>query len=46
MIPPTPNSMELHGNAARYPQRVDENHKMYDQYARMNEEQVGSLLPY
>lgn len=46
MIPPTPNSMELHGNTARYPQRVDENHKMYDQYARMNEEQVDSLHPY
>ena len=24
IIPPTPNSIELHGNAARYPQRVDE----------------------
>lgn len=41
MIPPTPNSMELHGNGTRYaPQRVDENHEMYDRYARMNEEQV------
>lgn len=40
MIPPTPNSMELHGNAARYPQRVDENPEMYDRYSRINEEQV------
>ncbi|KAJ5665580.1 uncharacterized protein N7477_008028 [Penicillium maclennaniae] len=40
MIPPTPNSMELHGNAARYPQRVDENAEMYDRYSRINEEQA------
>lgn len=45
MIPPTPNSMELHGNAARYlPQRVDENHEMYDRYARINEEQVCQMI--
>lgn len=40
MIPPTPNSMELHGGAARYPQRVDDHADMYDRYARINEEQV------
>lgn len=40
MIPPTPNSMEMHGNAARYSQRVDENQEMYDRYARINEEQA------
>lgn len=40
MIPPTPNSMELHGNAARYPQRVDDHSEMYDRYSRINEEQV------
>lgn len=40
MIPPTPNSIELHGNAARYPQRVEENSDMYDRYSRVNEEQV------
>lgn len=40
MIPPTPNSMELHGNAARYPHRMDENQEMYDRYSRINEEQV------
>ena len=40
MIPPTPNSMELHGNAARYPQRVEDNPEMYDRYSRINEEQV------
>lgn len=40
VIPPTPNSVEFHGNAARYPQRVDTNSELYDQYAPMNEEQV------
>ncbi|KAJ5176470.1 uncharacterized protein N7482_002347 [Penicillium canariense] len=33
--------MELHGNAARYPQRVDDHSEMYDRYSRINEEQVG-----
>jgi hypothetical protein len=42
VIPPTPNSIEMHGNVARYPQRVDETPDMYDQYARINEEQVSS----
>lgn len=41
VIPPTPNSIELHGAAAQYPQRVDENHELYDRYTRMNDEQVG-----
>ncbi|KAL2817235.1 helix-loop-helix DNA-binding domain-containing protein [Aspergillus cavernicola] len=40
MIPPTPNSMELHGNAATYPQRVSDNPEMYDRYTRMLEEQA------
>lgn len=40
MIPPTPNSIELHGNAARYPPRVEEDSEMYDRYSRVNEEQV------
>ncbi|OQE26144.1 hypothetical protein PENFLA_c007G08954 [Penicillium flavigenum] len=40
MIPPTPNSIEMHGNTARYPQRVDENPDMYDGYSRINEEQA------
>ncbi|KAF3396067.1 hypothetical protein F1880_007344 [Penicillium rolfsii] len=40
MIPPTPNSMELHGNAARYPQRADDHSDMYDRYSRINEEQA------
>ncbi|KAA8647561.1 hypothetical protein EYZ11_007013 [Aspergillus tanneri] len=40
VIPPTPNSVELQGNAATYPQRVEENHEMYDRYARFNEEQA------
>ncbi|GFF43207.1 phosphorus acquisition-controlling protein [Aspergillus udagawae] len=40
IIPPTPNSIELQGNAARYPAQVDENHELYDRYPRMNEEQA------
>lgn len=40
VIPPTPNSIELHGSAARYPQQVDENHELYDRYTHMNDEQV------
>ncbi|CAI7604883.1 unnamed protein product [Penicillium viridicatum] len=40
MIPPTPNSIEMHGNTARYPQRVDEPQDMYDGYSRINEEQA------
>ncbi|KAH8430394.1 phosphate-sensing transcription factor PHO4 [Aspergillus melleus] len=40
VIPPTPNSIELQGNAATYPQRIEENQEMYDRYARLNEEQA------
>ena len=41
IIPPTPNSMELHGNAARYSQRMDDNPEMYDhRYSRVAEDQV------
>ncbi|KAF7115122.1 hypothetical protein CNMCM5793_001356 [Aspergillus hiratsukae] len=40
IIPPTPNSIELQGNAARYQPQVDENHELYDRYPRMNEEQA------
>ncbi|KAJ5105108.1 hypothetical protein NUU61_002455 [Penicillium alfredii] len=39
-IPPTPNSIELQGNAARYGHHAEENHEMYDRYARINEEQA------
>jgi hypothetical protein len=42
MIPPTPNSIEMHGNTARYPQRADETPDMYDGYSRINEEQVST----
>ena len=38
VIPPTPNSIELHGGAARYPHQVEDNH---DMYSRINDEQVG-----
>ncbi|KAJ6004833.1 hypothetical protein N7540_012632 [Penicillium herquei] len=41
MIPPTPNSMELHGTAARYSQRMDDNPEMYDhRYSRVAEDQA------
>jgi hypothetical protein len=40
VIPPTPNSIELHGGAARYPQRVESGHDMYDRYGQMNDDQV------
>ncbi|KAJ5562336.1 hypothetical protein N7461_001097 [Penicillium sp. DV-2018c] len=39
-IPPTPNSIEMHGNFARCPQSVDGTPDMYDQYAQINEEQA------
>lgn len=41
MIPPTPNSVEMQGNAVRYSQRVDGTPDLYDNYGRINEEQVG-----
>ncbi|KAJ0413745.1 helix-loop-helix DNA-binding domain-containing protein [Aspergillus carlsbadensis] len=40
VIPPTPNSIEFHGSAATYPQRVGDNPEMYDRYSRMIEEQA------
>ncbi|KAL3459855.1 helix-loop-helix DNA-binding domain-containing protein [Aspergillus heterothallicus] len=40
VIPPTPNSIELQGSAATYPQRVGDNPEMYDRYSRMIEEQA------
>lgn len=43
MIPPTPNSVEMHGNAARYGQRVDGTPDFYEGMSRANEEQVGCL---
>lgn len=46
MIPPTPNSIEMHGNAARYSQRVDGTPELYDRYGRINEEQVSQRLPH
>ena len=40
MIPPTPNSIELHGRAARFPLRVDVGHDLYDHYTAINEDQA------
>jgi hypothetical protein len=40
IIPPTPNSVELHGGAARYMQRVDQGNDLYENYGQMSEEQV------
>lgn len=45
VIPPTPNSIELHGGAARYPQRAESGHDMYDRYGQMNEDQVRLIVP-
>ncbi|KAJ5263701.1 hypothetical protein N7478_011306 [Penicillium angulare] len=45
MIPPTPNSMELHGNAARYSQRMDDNPEMYDpRYSRVEDQALYTPL--
>lgn len=45
IIPPTPNSVELHGGAARYVQRVDQNsNDMYERYGQMSDEQVTQYL--
>lgn len=45
MIPPTPNSVELHGGAARYMQRVDQNNNdAYEGYVQMNDEQVTQYI--
>ncbi|RAL07304.1 phosphate-sensing transcription factor PHO4 [Aspergillus homomorphus CBS 101889] len=40
VIPPTPNSIEFHGNAATYPQRLDETCEAYERFARVNDEQA------
>ncbi|CRG86657.1 Phosphorus acquisition-controlling protein [Talaromyces islandicus] len=45
VIPPTPNSVELHGGAARYPQRVDMGGEIYDRYGQMNDEQAAFYTP-
>lgn len=45
MIPPTPNSVELHGGAARYMQRIDQNNNnVYEGYGQMSDEQVTQYL--
>ncbi|KAL4927803.1 phosphate-sensing transcription factor PHO4 [Aspergillus undulatus] len=44
MIPPTPNSVELHGNAAPYPQRVGDNPEIYDRYRMMEEQALYTPL--
>jgi hypothetical protein len=46
IVPPTPNSVELHGGAARYMQRIDQNnaHEIYERYGQMNDEQVRNVL--
>lgn len=43
VIPPTPNSIELQGHAAREPHRLDESNELWDRYSRPNEEQVGDV---
>ncbi|KAJ5560119.1 hypothetical protein N7513_002518 [Penicillium frequentans] len=45
MIPPTPNSIEMHGNAVRYSQRMDENPEMYDpRYSRVEDQALYTPL--
>ena len=45
VIPPTPNSMKMHGGADRYYQQVDpQAQALYERYARMKEDQVRLLF--
>ncbi|KAJ5929391.1 hypothetical protein N7454_007239 [Penicillium verhagenii] len=45
MIPPTPNSIEMHGNAVRYSQRMDDNPEMYDhRYSRVEDQALYTPL--
>ncbi|TVY81289.1 Phosphorus acquisition-controlling protein [Lachnellula suecica] len=44
MIPPTPNSMELHGAAQFYPQSDPQQQAMYERY-RMQKEQEMAFTP-
>ncbi|RAK80447.1 phosphate-sensing transcription factor PHO4 [Aspergillus fijiensis CBS 313.89] len=39
-IPPTPNSVEFHGNAATFPQRADDTREVYERFNRVNDEQA------
>ncbi|PYI30850.1 HLH transcription factor [Aspergillus indologenus CBS 114.80] len=40
VIPPTPNSVEFHGNAATFPQRADDTREVYERFNRVNDEQA------
>ncbi|PYH42779.1 phosphate-sensing transcription factor PHO4 [Aspergillus saccharolyticus JOP 1030-1] len=40
VIPPTPDSIEFHGTAATYPQRVDGTREVYEPFGRANDEQA------
>ena len=41
-IPPTPNSMEMHGRAHNYPMRIEtESRRIYEPYTRGADDQVG-----
>jgi hypothetical protein len=39
-VPPTPNSMDLHGDPARYLQQMDAQHAMFDQRFQMRKDEV------
>lgn len=44
-IPPTPNSIELHGGAAAsYPARIENEARGYEHYSRTNDDQVRFLI--
>ena len=41
-IPPTPNSLEMHGRVSNYPMRIDtESRRIYEPYTRSTDDQVG-----
>ncbi|KAF9735341.1 hypothetical protein PMIN06_000575 [Paraphaeosphaeria minitans] len=43
-VPPTPNSMELHGDPARYLQQMDAQHAMFDQRFQMPKDESFTPL--
>lgn len=42
-VPPTPNSIELHGNPAQYIQHMDTQNAMFDQRYQMRKEEVCTI---
>ena len=45
LVPPTPNSVEMHGRQVQYPQpRIGQQQQMYEQYRRFQRDQVKSSI--